>query len=202
MLSPRSFGVSLSIIICLRVIIRGPAFQTQSSTGISLPTCLWVLLWTDTAVIERVEPGSEISSVLGSWGGGWTVNREGVLRKEADHGMNCPHHHGRAVWPLRTWPFTSPRRSGDSLMRLRDSCTVMWCWRTLHWSPPLVRLLHPPRCPELISAHSLFPRRGSFLPTAALWALLPPLPTAFVFWAMMGLRWNVQASLFAVSGFL
>lgn len=180
MLSPRSFGVSLSIIICLRVIIRGPAFQTQSSTDISLPTCLWALLWADTAVIEV----SEIS-VLGSWGGGWTVNREGVLRKKADHGMNCPHHHGRAMWPLRTWPFTSPQRSGDSLMRLRDSCTVMWCWRTLHWSPPLVRLLHPPRCPELISSHSLFPRGGSFLPTAGLWALLPPLPLPLFF----GLCW-------------
>ena len=160
------------------LIIRGPAFQTQSSTGISayLPVGIAVGWHSSHRRVWDLLCVGEL---------GRRVNREGVLRKKADHGMNCPHHHGRAMWPLRTWPFTSPQRSGDSLMRLRDSCTVMWCWRTLHWSPPLVRLLHPPRCPELISAHSLFPRGGSFLPTAGLWALLPPLPLPLFF----GLCW-------------
>ena len=175
MLSPRSFGVSLSLIICFRVIIRALHFRHRTQlVSVCLPAVGIAVGWHSSD--RGMEPGSEILPVLGSWGGGWIVNREGVLRKEADHGMNCPHHHDRAVWLLRTWPFTSPRRSGDSLMRLRDSCTVMWCWRTLHWLPHLVRFLHPPRCPELISAHSLFPRGGSFLPTAGLWALLPPLP--------------------------
>lgn len=32
---------------------------------------------------------------------------------------------GRTVWSSRTWLYISPRRSGASLMKLRDTCTVL-----------------------------------------------------------------------------
>ena len=40
--------------------------------------------------------------------------------------------HRSAVWPLRMWLCTSPGRNGDSLLRPREACTSMWCWRTMH----------------------------------------------------------------------
>lgn len=32
---------------------------------------------------------------------------------------------GRTVWSLRMWLYISPRRSGASLMKLRDTCTML-----------------------------------------------------------------------------
>ena len=57
----------------------------------------------------------------------------------------------------RMWPLTSPR-SGRSWMRLRGSCSTMWCWRTVHWLYPWVRTSHPSKHPEWVSVFSLPPQ--------------------------------------------
>ena len=62
-------------------------------------------------------------------------------------------HHGREVWHLKMWLCTSPGRSGVSWMRIRDACTMMWCWRTLHLWPHWVRPSHPPQYLVLNLAH-------------------------------------------------
>lgn len=54
-----------------------------------------------------------------------------VLGKEAAHKLSCSPL-DRAMCPLRMWLSTSPGRSGGSLRRLRNACTMMSCWRTLH----------------------------------------------------------------------
>ena len=95
----------------------------------------------------------------------------GVLGKEAAHAHICSHHH-RALWPLRMWLCTFPKRNGGSLVRPRNSCTAMSCWRPLHWLCPWVR--PSPLCQHLgqVSAFPLFSKNKSVLFTARQWA--PP----------------------------
>ena len=54
----------------------------------------------------------------------------------------CPLH-DRVVWPFQMLLCASPRGNGGSLMRLRDVCIWMWCWRTTHLYPHWVRLSLP-----------------------------------------------------------
>ena len=87
----------------------------------------------------------------------------------------------RAMWPLRTWRCPSPRRSGGSSVRLRDSCTMTSCWRTCPWLPPWVRTasahISHAASPSLCMAHSSLPSLGHghcFLPwLPGIWALCP-----------------------------
>ena len=73
---------------------------------------------------------------LGSSGARWW-EVSGGLGSPVVCGLSYPHC-GRAVWPLRMCSCTSPGRSGSCWRNLRDSCTAMWCWRTLHTWPPWV----------------------------------------------------------------
>lgn len=57
--------------------------------------------------------------------GEWEVWWKKKARREAGHGLNCPHYD--RIWTLRSWPLASLRMCGVSLMRLRDVCTAMWC---------------------------------------------------------------------------
>ena len=64
---------------------------------------------------------------------------------ETVHDFICPCY-TRAMWPLRMWPCTSPRKNGVFLMRLRYNCTLISCWKTLHLYACWVRphsLLYP-----------------------------------------------------------
>ena len=87
---------------------------------------------------------------------------------ETVHDFICPCY-TRAMWPLRMWPCTSPRKNGVFLMRLRYNCTLMSCWKTLHLYACWVRphsLLYPL---ELGSAFLLFPRDSSVFLTCGPW---------------------------------
>ena len=77
----------------------------------------------------------------------------GVLGREAAHAHICSHHH-RALWPLRMWLCTFPKRNGGSLVRPRNFCTVMSCWRPLHWLCPWVR---PSPHPSILDRSQPFP---------------------------------------------
>ena len=69
----------------------------------------------------------------------------------------------RVVWPLRTLPCPLAGRNGSSLMQLRDACTMMWCWRTMHLYPHWVRLPPSPDWPGLgsVSRLTLLSSRGA-----------------------------------------
>ena len=109
----------------------------------------------------------------------WGVHR--VLGKEAAHAHICSHHH-RALWPLRMWLCTFPKRNGGSLVRPRNSCTGMSCWRPLHWLCLWVR--PSPLCqhPGQVSAFPLFSKSKSVLFTARQWAALYYFFLSSVFW--------------------
>ena len=47
--------------------------------------------------------------------------------------------HDRVVWPFRMLLCASPGGSGGFLMRLRDACTSVWCWRATNLYPRWVR---------------------------------------------------------------
>ena len=101
--------------------------------------------------------------------------------------------HDRVVWPLRTLPCTSPGRNGSSLMRLRDACTMMWCWRTLHLYLHWVRASPSPVtwARLCILPHPLFSKVCSVLLTYGAWALL----VSPAFWVVAVI---VRAGLFAL----
>lgn len=59
---------------------------------------------------------------------GWQIDKYRIhktkLKQETVHEPDS-FDFGRTVWSSRTWLCISPRRSGASLMKLRDTCTVL-----------------------------------------------------------------------------
>lgn len=123
-------GLEVRSQLCL-----SPPFLWKGTISLSRE---WALSWVSPLIWDGKY--SKQMMCVGSTGCAWSSERE------ADHMMNCLHFH--RAWPLRMWPFTSPRKSGCFLIRPRGSCTVVWCWRTLHLWHLLVRSLHPSQCPK------------------------------------------------------
>ena len=106
---------------------------------------------------------------LGRWGRGWPRSEFwlgwGYLWGPGETGCLCTlcSHHHRALWLLRTWLCTFPRRNGGSLMRPRDAYTAMSCWRPLHWLRPWVRPSPLSQCPGQVSDFLLFSKASLFV---------------------------------------
>ena len=77
---------------------------------------------------------------------------------------------GRNQWPSKTWPWTSPWRSGAAWGLARGSCIGTWCWRTTRTFSLWVRLCLLPSSHGLY-AHPLLNCGHSF--TGVLSAPLP-----------------------------
>ena len=101
----------------------------------SYPAYLWwgwwewlMRLWWDSS---QLWDQSLVSSL--TWGPckGFRVGNIWIVGFQANcSGFICINS-DRLLWPLRMSLYISRRLSGSSLMRLRDTCTLMWCWRTL-----------------------------------------------------------------------